>query len=324
MLVRSLEKLKKRKNLLAFSAGVDSTALFFLLLENKIEFDIAIVDYQKRESSKDEVAYAKELAQKYKKVCFTKEVVLDDTNFEHHARGERYDFFEKLIEKHGYENLLTAHQLNDRIEWFLMQFTKGAGAVELLGFEEFEKRDNYNLIRPLIEVSKKELLDYLNEKKIKYFQDESNFDDKYKRNRFRKEFSDKLLEDHQAGIKKSFEYLSHDKNRLFKLDIITSKKELYILKKSNDDVENLRAIDKIIKRLGIIISSKDREEILRQKDMVVAHKIAVVLTEDRIFIAPFVEAVMDKEFKEKCRVLKIPPKIRGYLCSENIVPETIS
>ena len=205
-----------------------------------------------------------------------------------------------------------------------MQFTKGSGAVELLGFEEFEKRDNYNLIRPLIEVSKKELLDYLNEKKIKYFQDESNFDDKYKRNRFRKEFSDKLLEDHQAGIKKSFEYLSHDKNRLFKLDIITSKKELYILKKSNDDVENLRAIDKIIKRLGIIISSKDREEILRQKDMVVAHKIAVVLTEDRIFIAPFVEAVMDKEFKEKCRVLKIPPKIRGYLCSENIVPETIS
>ncbi|MDQ7068537.1 MAG: ATP-binding protein [Sulfurimonas sp.] len=56
--------LQNRKNLLAFSAGVDSTALLFLLLENSISFDIAIVDYGLRLKSKDEVALCPELSTK--------------------------------------------------------------------------------------------------------------------------------------------------------------------------------------------------------------------------------------------------------------------
>ena len=60
----SLEKLRGKKNLLAFSAGVDSSALFFILLQNKIKFDIAIVNYNIREQSKEETQYAKELASK--------------------------------------------------------------------------------------------------------------------------------------------------------------------------------------------------------------------------------------------------------------------
>ena len=58
----SLNLLKSKKNLLAFSAGVDSTALFFLLNDSNIDFDIAIVDYGLREQSKNEVAHAKNLA----------------------------------------------------------------------------------------------------------------------------------------------------------------------------------------------------------------------------------------------------------------------
>ena len=54
--------IKNQKNLLAFSAGIDSSALFFLLLEQNIPFDIAIVNYNQREQSKEEVSYAKELA----------------------------------------------------------------------------------------------------------------------------------------------------------------------------------------------------------------------------------------------------------------------
>ena len=62
--------IKNQKNLLAFSAGVDSVALFFLLLEQNISFDIAIVDYNLRAQSKDEISYAKELAFKYNKFTF--------------------------------------------------------------------------------------------------------------------------------------------------------------------------------------------------------------------------------------------------------------
>jgi len=323
LLVRSLENLSGRKNLLAFSAGVDSTALFFLLLEKKIDFDIAIVDYGKRENSILEVAYAKSLAQKYQKSCFTTKVQLEDSNFEQNARIERYKFFKAIIHEDGYENLLTAHQLNDRLEWFLMQFTKGAGTVELLGFEVEERRENYNLIRPLIDISKKELLEYLEKNQIKYFEDESNKDPKFKRNRFRETYANQLLEEFGTGISKSFDYLQIDKERLFTLKILKQIDELYILEKSNDDTENLRAIDKIIKRLGVMISAKERQEIIRQKESVISHKIAVAIMDEKIYIAPFKSAVMEKNFKESCRASKIPPKIRGYLWSKRIDPKAI-
>ena len=62
--------IRNQKNLLAFSAGVDSSALFFLLLENNIPFDIAIVNYNLRAQSKEEISYAKELSHTYKKEIF--------------------------------------------------------------------------------------------------------------------------------------------------------------------------------------------------------------------------------------------------------------
>ena len=319
MLEKSLENLSGKKNLLAFSAGVDSTALFFLLLEREIDFDIAIVDYGKRENSILEVAYANSLAKQYKKTCFSTKVQLEDSNFEQNARAERYKFFEAIIDKHAYENLLTAHQLNDRLEWFLMQFTKGAGAVELLGFEESEERENYTLVRPLINVSKKELLAYLEKNGIKYFEDESNKDPKFRRNRFRETYANQLLEEFGRGISKSFDYLQIDKDRLFTLKILKQVDKLYILEKSDDEIENLRAIDKILKKLGVIISAKQRQEILRQGESVIGHKIAVALKEDKIYIAPFKNPIMDKSFKEACRIAKIPPNIRGYLYLKNII-----
>ncbi|HHS92170.1 MAG TPA: tRNA lysidine(34) synthetase TilS, partial [Campylobacterales bacterium] len=57
----SLSLLSKQKNLLAFSAGVDSSALFFLLLEYEIEFDIAMVNYGLREEADEEEAYVRSL-----------------------------------------------------------------------------------------------------------------------------------------------------------------------------------------------------------------------------------------------------------------------
>jgi len=123
----NLEQFKDKKNLLAFSGGVDSTALFFLMQEAGVSFDIATVDYGIRQESKDEVAYAKTLAAKYNKKLFLHEAKKIETNFEHTARKVRYSFFDKVIESCGYENLITAHQLDDRFEWFLMQLGRGAG-----------------------------------------------------------------------------------------------------------------------------------------------------------------------------------------------------
>ena len=316
-------KIKNKKNLLAFSAGVDSTALFFLLLNAKIPFDIAIVDYNLREQSKDEVKYAQDLAKKYNKQIFIKNIILNSSsNFEKSARDTRYGFFEEIIETYSYETLITAHQLNDRLEWFLMQLSKGAGLIELFGMKIFEDKKNYTIFRPLLNISKDELEKYLKDNKIKYFIDSSNIDEKYKRNYFRHNFSDKFLNEFRSGIKNSFSFLENDLNSLnLKLEPIITLEELEVFENLKDDNLNLRVIDKSLKKRGVLISKKQRDEIIKQKEITISHKINIAITKKYILIAPKVEMILPKEFKEICRIQKIPQNMRAYIFYKNILEE---
>ena len=312
--------IRNQKNLLAFSAGVDSSALFFLLLENNIPFDIAIVNYNLRAQSKEEISYAKELSHTYKKEIFIYETKLDsNSNFEKNARDIRYAFFEKIIKEHHYANLITAHQLNDKLEWFMMQLSKGAGLVELIGFNEFEHKESYQIYKPLLNISKDKLEKYLLENNHKYFVDQSNFDEKYKRNFFRHNFSDKLINNFTKGIKKSFEYLQKDLDSLnIQNKPLKKIKDLEIFLNQKDDNLNIRTIDLSLKRRGILLSFANRNEILKQKEISISNKINISINEDYIFIAPRVDIIMEKKFKESCRVAKIPKNIRSYIFSQNI------
>jgi len=318
------KELKQSKNLLAFSAGIDSTALFFLLLGEDIAFDIAIVNYNLREQSKKELAYAKELANKHNKNIYIHDVTLASTsNFEKSARDIRYQFFEELITLHKYDNLITAHQLNDKLEWFLMQFTKGAGLTELMGLNTYEKKDSYHLIRPLLDCSKEYLLLYLKSNNITYFVDESNTDEKYKRNYFRKNFANQLLTEYQDGISKSFTYLDNDIQSLdIKTDSLLSIKELTLFTSYRDDNKNIRIIDKSLKKRGYILSALQRSEILKQREIII-DCFAISILESYIWISPSSNYKMDKKFKEICRINKIPKKHRAYLKENNINLEDV-
>ena len=313
-------KITNTKNILAFSAGVDSSALFFLLLNAKIPFDIVIVNYNVRDQSKDEVQYAKDLAKKYNKRIFIKNVVLQSSsNFEKTARDIRYSFFEDIIEKESYDILITAHQLNDLFEWFLMQLSKGSGLVELLGMQAFEKKEKYTIFRPLLSVTKEELEDFLKQNSIKYFIDSSNTDEKYKRNYFRKKFSNQFLSEFANGVKNSFAYLNNDLKSLnIKFEPLFEKFELEVFENLNDDNLNIRIIDKSLKKRGILLSQKERTEILFQKHITFSHKVNISISENFIYIAPKTDVVLEKDFKEFCRIKKIPQNIRGYIFSKNI------
>ena len=308
-----MQQLSKSKNLLAFSAGVDSTALFFMLLADNIKFDIAIVDYNQRAQSKDEVAYAQKLCKLYNKKCFLKEFPKDSKFSEKSARDFRYGFFEQIIKEEGYQNLLTAHQLNDKFEWFLMQMSKGAGLSELIGLSGSESRGSYNLVRPLLNYTKDDLQSYLDEKDIKYFIDESNFDNKYKRNEIRHKFSDKFLSQFSTGVKRSFDYLEADKNSLLDDIDFRQLEELKVFDFNGDENIAIRIIDKELKVRGVLISKATRDEILEQKEITISDKISIAIVDNKIWIAPKCDEVMTKEFKEKCRLNKIPKNMRSYL-----------
>ena len=312
--------IKNQKNLLAFSAGVDSVALFFLLLEQNISFDIAIVDYNLRAQSKDEISYAKELALKYNKSIFIKDIKLENhSNFEKTARDIRYSFFEEIISNEKYENLITAHQLNDKLEWFLMQLSKGAGLVELIGFNEFEQKENYKIYKPLLNITKDELENFLKINNHKYFIDESNFDEKYTRNFFRHNFSNPFLENFTSGVKKSFEYLQNDLNSLnIQYNPIKKIEELEIFLNQKDDNLNIRTIDLSLKKRGILLSSAQRDEILKQKELTISHKINISIQENYIWITPICSEIIDKKHKELYRKKRIPKNIRAYIFREKI------
>ncbi len=312
-----------KKNLLAFSAGIDSSALFFLLLENNITFDIAIVDYGLRAQSKAEVAHAKALAEQYNLTCHTATAPQFTSHFEQQARTFRYDFFETLIQQHGYDTLLTAHQLNDQLEWFLMRLSKGAGVSELVGLEPVTDKGHYTLVRPLLEYTKAELLDYLESHGYPYFVDESNSEEKYERNRFRKAFADPLIAQYSDGIRRSFRYLREEKKRLeADYEIIAAIKSLKIIRVHTPQAKS-KAVDVTLKQLGYLLSAAQREEIAKEDSLVIGGKWVVAYQEGLLYISPYLTTNMPKVFKEQCRVNKIPAKIRPYLYEAQIDPGTI-
>jgi tRNA(Ile)-lysidine synthase len=79
----------------------------------------------------------------------------------------------------------------------------------------------------------------------------------------------------------------------------------------------IRYIDKSLKELGVMISKNTRDEVLRQNEITISNKISISIVNSSVWIAPKVDNTMDKKFKEKCRLLKIPKNIRNYLNSLN-------
>jgi len=299
-----------------------------MLLDADVAFDIALVNYNTRDESDAEEAHAVALAKKYNIKSFTTTAPKYKTHFEANARKFRYDFFETLIDEYHYENLITAHQLNDQLEWFLMRLSKGAGVSELLGLEAISARETgnkrvYTLVRPLLEYTKKELLEYLEANNHPYFIDKSNQDHKFERNRFREEFSDPLLAKYHDGIKRSFSYLYEDKERLESgIQLIFSQDELRVFRLENARLR-AKAADLTLKELGYLLSADQRREIDQKENIVIGGKWAIIYQDHRLYIAPFLTTAMPKEFKELCRVSSLPIKIRPYCFEKKIKPRKI-
>ena len=314
-----LQELKESKNLLAFSAGVDSTALFFLLLDADINFDIAIINYNLRKEAKEEVAYAKDLASRYNKKIYIANAPQFRRNFEANARNFRYNFFREIIEENSYTALLTAHQLNDRLEWLLMRLSQGSGIEGLSGMDFIEQREGFKLIRPLLNLSKEELTKYLNSNSIKYFIDSSNFEQHYLRNRFRP-IATELLKESKEGYLKSFAILQEEKRLLqqnFRLCFKEKALRVYYIK---EDSYFPYALSHGLKELGYLLSGKERQKL--QNSMVVGREWAVEYQAPYLFIAPYIQTTIPKKQREIYRRRKIPPKIRGYIYQESITLPT--
>ncbi|NPA51021.1 MAG: tRNA lysidine(34) synthetase TilS, partial [Epsilonproteobacteria bacterium] len=196
--------------------------------------------------------------------------------------------------------------------------SKGGGVIELSGMEDISSKEGFNIIRPLLDYTKEEILSYLQNRKIKFFIDKSNFDIKYERNRFRPIVEEIVKIKGKKGFIRTFNILQKEAKSIKKgAKKIFKSKELIVAK-----IDNILFLDHYLsiylKELNYLISFKEREAILKNSSIVVGRKWAVEIENNLLYIAPYIKTTLPKEFKEICRINKIPPKIRGYLYKENL------
>jgi len=179
---------KKDRLLIATSGGVDSVVLCKLCQLAALNFGIAHCNFQLRgnDSDRDET-FVNEFAKQLNVPCYS--IKFDTKNYaienrvstQVAARELRYKWFDKIAAANQYDYILTAHHADDNIETVLMTFFRGTGLKGLTGI----KAKNGKLRRPLLSVRRVELESFLQEYRLPFVQDESNFHDDYTRNYFR-------------------------------------------------------------------------------------------------------------------------------------------
>ena len=199
-LFREILKVNKKYNLIenndtivvGFSGGPDSVFLVEMLkkLQNFINFKIYLVHINHLLRGKDAISdenFSFEYAKKNNLEIFIKRIPVKEIakevgkTLEEVGREERYKFFSEIYKKVGANKIATAHNKDDQVETFLFRLIRGASLQGLEGI----KIKNNNIIRPISEIYKKDILDYLNKNEIQYKIDKTNFENEFTRNSIR-------------------------------------------------------------------------------------------------------------------------------------------
>jgi len=208
---QNFAQLKDKKLLLAVSGGIDSMVLMHLFQQLNYDIKIAHCNFQLRgkESDADEL-FVKVKSEKLKVKSYF--IRFDTENYSKEnklsiqlaARKLRYQWFQELLLENQLDYLVTAHHLDDNVETFLINFTRGTGLEGLTGIPA----QNGNIIRPLLAFSRLEIENYALENEIQWREDSSNASDKYFRNKLRHVIVP-ILKELNTGFLDSFQNTLH-------------------------------------------------------------------------------------------------------------------
>ncbi len=202
------------KVLVGVSGGADSIALLHVLhwFSRIRNYSLVVVHINHMARGKDSDAdadFVESVAEKLKLPFYLKKIDVGverlqlKTSFQDAARIIRYQFFEETLEATGGNKIALGHSADDQVETILMNIVRGTGLKGLAGIPQVR---GY-IIRPFLEIHRKDLEVYLEEKHISFRDDSSNWDKKYLRNRIRHELIPQL-ETYNPGVKKCLQEMS--------------------------------------------------------------------------------------------------------------------
>ena len=193
----------------AVSGGPDSLALAFLAkiysIKRKLVPKFFIVDHKLRSESTKEAKVVKDLL---KQILITPEILTwkgkkPSKNIQSLARKKRYELIYKRCDKYKINNILIGHHQDDLFENFFIRLLRGSGLKGLISLDKENKIGDKNLLRPLLDQKKEDLV-FLSKNVFNfYIQDPTNNDEKYQRIKIRK-----LIKELQKN--------GLDKNKFFK------------------------------------------------------------------------------------------------------------
>ena len=171
-----------RKVLIGVSGGADSMCLLYLLHRNEIDTVVVHCNYQLRGKSSDQdQKLVEEICSLWEIDCVSVRLNPEEAerqNFQSWARDERYRIFREIKDEENAEIILTAHHEDDQLETIFQKILRGSGIGSWKGMDLLDE----DLMRPLLQITKSEIMEFVQEFNIPYRIDSSNEESTYARN----------------------------------------------------------------------------------------------------------------------------------------------
>lgn len=237
-------------------------ALLDMARNNCKYIEVAHVNYHKRDSAKRDENIVRAYCKKYKIKFHILNVKPEEVkgNFQAYARNVRYSYFDKICKKNNLYAVLVAHHKDDLIETYLMQMDKNL-KVDYYGLASEISINGVNVIRPLLDYTKNDLIKYCVENDILYGIDESNNSNCYTRNSIRHNKVEKMSKSEKNKIVSEIKKKNKEEFKKYRIG------EKLFLKKSVFDVKEFVEAPYIEYGLRSLLGNKSDKffnEMLRQ------------------------------------------------------------
>jgi len=294
------------------SGGADSICLLCVLKDLQEKFQISLVavhvNHGLRESAAEDAAYVKKMCGEwdvpYREYCFDAGKTAEERklSLEEAGRVLRYEAFEDAKKSCGANKIALAHHMDDQVETILWNLFRGTGARGLAGMAS--RRDD--VVRPLLCVSKEEIIQFLTEQNISWRTDETNAQNTFTRNRLRNQLIPTIEE----------QYNRQGRQHIVSAGTIISQMEAYIAKQGAKAVE--RCVKPVSKRSVMVRGKAFRKEEPILQEFVLREAMSEMAGTQKDIGQVHVQMLMDLMNNQVSREISLPYDLKAIKTYDGI------